>query len=195
MELGEQGQLGQIILEFTGDTPISFAELSETMQTNLEDITNFFKFIDKTQFSREKPFTVIRREYGNEYEEANMDSLHIMMTDGRSVFTHSFQEESTVEPALVAGLFSAITSFAKEAVKAEKLLRTIDHGDVVLVIEYGRFVFAALFVDRNSIDLRNKLSQFLQEFETQHEEDLENWLGDTSTFAEDWQLVERIFEL
>ncbi|OLS19873.1 MAG: hypothetical protein HeimC3_43120 [Candidatus Heimdallarchaeota archaeon LC_3] len=194
MELGEQGKLGQIILEFTGESPISFTELSETMQTNLEDIINFFEFIDKTQFARENPFTVIRREYGYEYEEAKMDSLHIMMTDGRSVFTHSFQEESTVEPALVAGLFSAITSFAKEAVKAEKLLRTIDHGDVVLIIEYGQFVYAALFVDRNSIDLRSKLAQFLQEFEAKHVEDLENWLGDTSTFVEDWQLVEQIFE-
>ncbi|MFW9930436.1 MAG: hypothetical protein ACFFD1_13660, partial [Candidatus Thorarchaeota archaeon] len=193
MELGEEGQLGQIILEFTGQTPISFVELSETTQTNLKDILNFFNFINKTHFAKETPFTVIRREYGYEFEEAKIDSLHIMMTDGRSVFTHSFTEESSVEPALVAGLFSAITSFAKEAVRAEKLLRTIDHGDVVLIIEYGKYVFAAIFVDRNSIELRNKLAQFLQEFESKHEEDLENWLGDTSTFSEDWQLVEDIF--
>ena len=44
-------------------------------------------------------------------------------------------DESKVEPALVAGLFSAITSFAKEAVRSEQLLKTIDHGDVVLTIE------------------------------------------------------------
>ncbi|HKZ39827.1 MAG TPA: hypothetical protein VJ044_02640, partial [Candidatus Hodarchaeales archaeon] len=193
MELGKEGELGQIIMEFTGETPISFADLGKEMQTRLKDVLSFFSFVNKTAFAREHPFTVIRREYGFGYEEAKVDSLHIMMTDGRSVFTHSFAEESSVEPALVAGLFSAITSFAKEAVKAEKLLRTIDHGDIVLIIEYGRFVFSVLFADRQTIELRSKLSKFLTDFENKHAEVLESWLGDTSYFAEDWQLVSSIF--
>ena len=118
-----------------------------------------------------------------------------MMVDGRSVFTHNFKDESTVEPALVAGLFSAITSFAKETVKSEKLLRTIDHGDVVLMIEYGQYVFSAIFADKNSVELRNKLASFVKEFEQIHDDELPNCLGDTSPFADDWQLVNEIFEL
>lgn len=193
IELGEKGQLGPIIMEFTGETPITFKDLSIQMQTDLALILAFFQFVSKTYLSREEPFTIIRREYGYDYEEAKLDSLHVMMTDGRSVYTHSFTEESRIEPALIAGLFSAITSFAKEAVKAEKLLRTIDHGDIILQIEYGRYVFAALICDRNSIEFRSKLVKFLNEFESQHQTELENWLGDTSLFVNDYKLVNEIF--
>ena len=187
--------IGAQLIQFITEAPISFAELMQDSKFSFEEILYFFDEIYKLKLSKAKPFLIFTKEFGFEYEEANLDSLHVMMVDGRSVFTHNFNEESTVEPALVAGLFSAITSFAKETVKSEQLLRTIDHGDVVLMIEYGHYVFSAIFADKNSVELRSKLVDFVKEFEKKHEEDLSNWLGDTSPFTDDWMLVNQIFDL
>lgn len=187
--------IGAHIIQYIQEAPITFQDLQEESLLSIEEILDFFDEISKIQLSKAKPFLIFNREFGFTYEEANLDSLHVMMVDGRSVFTHNFKDESTVEPALVAGLFSAITSFAKETVKSEQLLRTIDHGDVVLMIEYGQYVFSAIFADKNSVELRTKLATFVKEFEDRHEQDLDGWLGDTSPFADDWMLVNEIFEL
>jgi hypothetical protein len=187
--------IGAHIVQFITDAPITFADLMEDSLLSLEEIINFFDEISKTALSKAKPFIFFTKEYGFSYEEANLDSLHVMMVDGRSVFTHNFTDESTVEPALVAGLFSAITSFAKETVKSEQLLRTIDHGDVVLMIEYGQYVFSAIFADKNSVELRNKLTEFVGIFEEKHAEELSGWLGDTSPFSDDWMIVNEIFKV
>ncbi|MHA2363913.1 MAG: hypothetical protein ACXAC7_08135 [Candidatus Hodarchaeales archaeon] len=187
--------LGPIMVEFIGEAPVDFDTLVQDTQLSLEEIHDFFLEISKTVLAREKPFIIFMKEFGYSYEEPSLDSLHIMMRDGRSVFTHQFAEESAVEPALVSGLFSAITSFAQEAVRSEELLRTIDHGDVVLQIEYGQFVFGAIFSDKNSLELRNKLYTFLNTFEEKHFEELAGWLGDTSPFADGWMLVNEIFEI
>ena len=187
--------IGAHIIQFIGEAPITFADLLDDSALSLEEILNFFDEISKINLSKAKPFLIFNKEFGFTYEEANLDSLHIMMVDGRSVFTHNFKGESNVEPALVAGLFSAITSFAKETVKSKQLLRTIDHGDVVLMIEYGQYVFSAIFADKNSVELRNKLATFVKEFEEKHEDILPNWLGDTAPFADDWELVNQVFDL
>ncbi|MHA2495551.1 MAG: hypothetical protein ACXAEI_08680 [Candidatus Hodarchaeales archaeon] len=128
---------------------------------------------------------VYRKEYGFVFEIVHIDSVHVMMTDGRSVFTWQTGEEMKVEPALVAGLFAAITSFAKEAVHSEQMLKTIDHGDVVLTIEYGQWVFAAVFANKGSAPLRRALKVFLDEFESRHAEELPGWLGDMEPFEND----------
>ena len=116
-----------------------------------------------------------------------------MMLDGRALLSHTFAAESQVEPALVAGLFSAITSFAKEAVRSEQLLKTIDHGDVVLTIEYAKYVFAAIFADTTSTELRKKLTSFLTDFEIRHGKTLPMWLGDLEVFYDDIPIVKELF--
>ncbi|MHA1168749.1 MAG: hypothetical protein ACTSRU_13055, partial [Candidatus Hodarchaeales archaeon] len=191
-----QFDFGETVVEYTtDDEPISFEELSYDSKMSLEQIVTFMDTIGKSALSeaKVKPFTILQKEYGYTYNEVALDSLHVMMTDGRSVFMHNFTEESKVEPALVSGLFAAITSFAKEAVQSEELLRTIDHGDVVLMIEYGKFVFTAIFAEDNSAIIRKKLRDFLDEFEKIHTKDLVDWLGDLSPFTEDATLVEKYF--
>lgn len=187
--------IGAHLVQFIGEAPITFDDLTLESSLSIEEMLDFFNELSKTALSKAKPFMVFDKEFGYSYEEAKMDSIHIMMSDGRSVFTHTFTEESTVEPALVSGLFSAITSFAKETVKSEQRLRTIDHGDVVLLIEYGLYVFSAIFADKNSVELRNKLIQFINIFEEKHKAELDGWLGDTSPFADDWMLINEIFEI
>jgi hypothetical protein len=155
------------------------------------------RILDQLTFDIDVPFnqvlTVLHREFSYSFEEVTIDSLHVMMLDGRAVLSHTFATESQVEPALVAGLFSAITSFAKEAVRSEQLLKTIDHGDVVLTIEYAKWVFAAIFADSTSTELRKKLSEFLISFEERHSKTLPTWLGDLDVFRNDIQIIDDVF--
>ncbi len=155
------------------------------------------QILDDLTFDLDVPFnqvlTILHREFSYSFEEVTIDSLHVMMLDGRAVLSHTFAAESQVEPALVAGLFSAITSFAKEAVRSEQLLKTIDHGDVVLTIEYAKWVFAAIFADSTSTELRKKLSVFLTDFEERHVKTLPMWLGDLDAFKSDLNLIDETF--
>jgi hypothetical protein len=188
-ELG--GNLRNII---TGNM-MTISKLSQSLDIPISQI---YEILDKVTYDAEIPFTQIitlwQREFAYSFEEVTIDSLHVMMLDGRAVLSHTFGEESQVEPALVAGLFSAITSFAKEAVRSEQLLKTIDHGDVVLTIEYAKFVFAAIFADTTSTELRKKLGEFLTDFETRHAKTLPKWLGDLDRFAGEVTKVDEKFK-
>ncbi len=169
-------------------------ELTSKTGLNLAEI---HRILDELTFDIEVPFnqllTLLHREFSYSFEEVTIDSLHIMMLDGRAVLSHTFAAESQVEPALVAGLFSAITSFAKEAVRSEQLLKTIDHGDVVLTIEYAKWVFAAIFADSTSTELRKKLNEFLTNFEAKHAKTLSTWLGDLDVFKGDIEIIDNVF--
>ncbi|MFX0114613.1 MAG: hypothetical protein ACFFB3_08700 [Candidatus Hodarchaeota archaeon] len=168
----------------------TYAELIEQTGLDLRAIHSSVEFL-KSHLSDN--LVVYRKEYGFVFEIVLIDSVHVMMTDGRSVFTWQAGDESRVEPALVAGLFAAITSFAKEAVHSEQMLKTIDHGDVVLTIEYGQWVFSAVFANKGSAPLRRALKTFLDEFEAKHSEELDGWLGDMEPFEKDDILAEKIF--
>ena len=167
-----------------------------TLETGLK-VTRIQEILDELTFDLEVPFnqvfTLLHKEFSYSFKEVTIDSLHVMMLDGRALLSHTFAAESQVEPALVAGLFSAITSFAKEAVRSEQLLKTIDHGDVVLTIEYAKHVFAAIFADSTSTELRKKLTSFLTDFEKRHGKTLPMWLGDLEVFYGDIQIVKEVF--
>jgi hypothetical protein len=171
------------------------AKLSQTLGLSIADI---HEALDEITYDLELNFNQViklwHREFSYSFEEVTIDSLHVMMLDGRAVLSHTFGEESQVEPALVAGLFSAITSFAKEAVRSEQLLKTIDHGDVVLTIEYSKWVFAAIFADSTSTELRKILAEYLGEFEKKYSKILPKWLGDLDAFSGEIENIGTLFE-
>ncbi len=172
----------------------SISKLIEKTGLSIDEIHSI---LDEVTYDADVPFnqiiTLWHREFSYSFEEVTIDSLHVMMLDGRAVLSHTFGEESQVEPALVAGLFSAITSFAKEAVRSEQLLKTIDHGDVVLTIEYAKWVFAAIFADSTSTELRKKLGEFLNDFESRHKKTLPKWLGDLDAFTGETEMIRELF--
>jgi len=174
------------VTEVLGDGQLTYAKLSQETGFDLHAVHSAVELLRQ---QAPDSITVFRKEFGFKYETVHIDSMHVMMTDGRSVFTWQPAEISEVEPALVAGLFAAITSFAKEAVRSEQMLKTIDHGDVVLTIEYGQWVFAAVFANKGSAQLRRALRRFLNEFEEKHVENLPGWLGDMEPFEDDEKMA------
>ncbi len=163
----------------------------DLMNTLKVDLPTLHK---RLHFLAEKKLIISwQAEFSYSFKEAKLKSLHIMMTDGRDVFAHQF-EESHVDPALVSGMFSAITSFIKETTKSTELLRSIDHGDTSVIIEYGKYIFAAIFADRETSDVRAKLKSFIEEFEDRHGSILVKWNGNIDPFRTDKELVTHIFE-
>ena len=189
-----RSEMGETLRNAITGNMMTISKLSQSLEI---PISKIYEILDKVTYDAEIPFnriiTLWQREFAYSFEEVTIDSLHVMMLDGRAVLSHTFGEESQVEPALVAGLFSAITSFAKEAVRSETLLKTIDHGDVVLTIEYAKWVFAAIFADSTSTELRKKLGEFLTDFEVRHAKTLPRWLGDLDKFSGDLALVDEKF--
>ena len=67
-------------------------------------------------------------------------------------------------------------------------------GDISILIEYGEFVFAALFVKGSSAEARSQLKSFVKRFEAKHLGVLPDWSGTLAPFGEDNLLVEEIFK-
>ncbi|MGV9199008.1 MAG: hypothetical protein ACOC4M_09220 [Promethearchaeia archaeon] len=135
-----------------------------------------------------------RPEFSYTYERVKKQALYIMYSDGRDVFNYPFEDAELQDPALISGMFSAISSFIKETTRSQQTLKTIDHGDITILIEYGDYIFGALFIKGNQTsEIRAKLKTFINEFEDKHGKLLEDWNGALKAFQEDDKLVERIF--
>ena len=92
-------------------------------------------------------------------------------------------------------MFSAITSFIKETTRSQDLLKTIDHGDIRILIEYGDRIFGAFFIKgKQSTEIRSQLREFVTRFENKYTEVLKNWNGELVHFKEDINLVDQIFK-
>jgi len=122
-----------------------------------------------------------------------LQSLYITTKDGLSMLDYSFGS-LTIEPALVSGMLTAITSFVKEATRSKQFLRTIEHGDVTLIVEYGNYVFATMVADQETPDLRIGLRRFVEEFEKRHASVLSEWTGAMPSVEKDKELAEKIFK-
>ncbi|MFX0059559.1 MAG: hypothetical protein ACFE8J_14775 [Candidatus Heimdallarchaeota archaeon] len=138
---------------------------------------------------------ILRPEFSYTFELVEKQGLFVIYGDGRDIFSYQFAEDMAQDPALISGMFSAITSFVKETTKSEDLLKKIDHGDITILIEYGKYIFCALFVKGNeTAEIRARLKEFVETFETKYSEILVDWSGALIHFKEDHKLVEEIFK-
>ena len=138
---------------------------------------------------------VLKQEFSYIYEKAEKQGLYIIYDDGRGIFDYNFSKEYDDDPGIVSGMFSAITSFIKETTKSQELLKTIDHGDITILIEYGNRIFGALFIKgKQTAEVRSSLKELVTTFEAKYAEVLADWSGALIYFKEDNKLVENIFK-
>ena len=134
-------------------------------------------------------------EFSFRYEKIEKQALYVIYDDGRGIFDYSFIEAYDQDPGLISGMFSAITSFIKETTRSQDLLKTIDHGDIRILIEYRERIFGALFMKgKHSSDVRTYLGEFVDKFESKYSDILKDWSGALSPFKGDKELVEEIFK-
>ncbi len=194
-----------IMIEEKGDHIISKKRIAEAYNILKGGVYTFPELVSKLNMEGRESYYILRRLAGYKYsvfyrEEFNfifykavLKSLYLVSHDGRSLFSYAFSEELTTEPVLVAGMLSAISSFVRETTKSRELLRTVDHGDTTLLVEYGKYAFAALLADRETTDLRGKLQRYINEFEKKYEKILADWNGDIEPFEKEAARVVELF--
>ena len=134
-------------------------------------------------------------EFRYTFEKVEKQGLYVIYNDGRDVFNYPFIEEGLQDPGLISGMFSALTSFIKETTKSTQLLKTIDHGDITILLEYGPHVFGALIIKGNqTTEIRDQLRKFITTFELKHRKVLPKWNGMLAPFKDDNLLVKEIFK-
>ncbi len=139
--------------------------------------------------------SIWKPEFSFTYERVEKQGLYIIYDDGRGIFNYPFIRETVQDPGLVSGMFSAITSFIKEMTKSTEVLKKIDHGDITILLEYGKHIFGALFIKGiESPEVRGHLKEFVKTFEEKYSEVLKDWSGALIYFKDDAKLVEDIFK-
>ena len=137
-------------------------------------------------------------EFSFTHEKAIIDGLYILYIDGRDLFYYNFRGEkgSPVDPALVSGMFSALTGFIQETTRSSDLLRGIDSGEKKVILEYSEKYpfFTAVFADRENATIRLALKSTILDFEKKHGDILQNWSGNMGHFKDDAKLVEIHFQ-
>ncbi len=125
-------------------------------------------------------------------KEVDMKGVYVITFDGRCMVEMSFKDV-LIDVDLITSALSAVGGLIKESIHSERQLKTIDHADVQILIEYGRYVNAAVIADKETPDLRKRLEHFLAAFERQYQEFIEKWTGDIRPFYEAYKMIERHF--
>ncbi len=167
--------------------------LDEIKPTDEKEIQRFY-FTLKYLYNNNL-IDILKQEFSYIYEKVEKQGLYIIYDDGRGIFDYNFSTDYNHDPGIVSGMFSAITSFIKETTKSQELLKTIDHGDITILIEYGKRIFGALFIKgKQTTEVRSHLRELVNKFETKYADALADWSGALIYFKDDHKLVEDIFK-
>ncbi|GAH55482.1 unnamed protein product, partial [marine sediment metagenome] len=167
--------------------------LDEIKPTDEKEIQRFY-FTLKYLYNNNL-INVLKQEFSYVFEKVVKQGLYIIYDDGRGIFDYNFTEDYNQDPGIISGMFSAITSFIKETTKSQELLKNIDHGDITILLEYGKRIFGALFIKgKQSSEVRSNLREFVDQFEAKNANALADWSGALIYFKDDHKLVENIFK-
>ncbi len=125
-------------------------------------------------------------------KEVEMKGVYVITQDGRCLVEMSFKDV-LIDVDLITSALSAVGSLIKESIHSDKKLKTIDHSDVQIMIEYGKYVNSAIIADKETSDLRERLQKFLAEFENEYREYIAQWTGDVRPFFDAYKMIERYF--
>ncbi|MFW9990277.1 MAG: hypothetical protein ACFFC3_16675, partial [Candidatus Odinarchaeota archaeon] len=111
---------------------------------------------------------------------------------GVCIYFKSFGSEQ-IDPELISGFISAISSFGKDLVSQEEL-NEISYGDKMLLLSDGDYIRVALVLSKQaSLILRRNLMEFIHAFEKVYAEDLPKWRGQLNIFRDAGIIIDDIF--
>ncbi|MHA2066576.1 MAG: hypothetical protein ACXABY_19565, partial [Candidatus Thorarchaeota archaeon] len=124
----------------------------------------------------------------------NLESMQHFMAvysdRGTCVLYHPFGE-SRIQPDLVSGFISAITSVYGEITGdgVQGTLEEIHYQGLRLNSYSGQYIIGILILEEELMSkLREGLQTFVQDFEKKYNDDLDGWVGAVDTFDETWIL-------
>jgi len=108
---------------------------------------------------------------------------------GTCIFFKSYGSE-VIDPELIGGFLTAVSSFGKEMV-AQEALNEISYGDKMLLLADGVYIRVALVLaKKGSLILRRHLKRFIEAFENAYKDILPKWRGQLNHFINAGQIVD-----
>ncbi|MHA1979605.1 MAG: hypothetical protein ACTSXN_00695, partial [Promethearchaeota archaeon] len=108
---------------------------------------------------------------------------------GTCIYFKSYGSEE-IDPELIGGFLSAVSSFGKEMV-AQEALNEISYGDKMLLLADGVYIRVALVLGKKgSLILRRNLKRFIEAFENTYKDVLPKWRGQLNHFMNAGQIVD-----
>ncbi|MHA1126998.1 MAG: tetratricopeptide repeat protein [Candidatus Heimdallarchaeota archaeon] len=94
--------------------------------------------------------------------KSEMKAIYIISKNaGLPLFQKEFDETKRIDPNLLSGLISAISTMGTTVLDAEEEgLKLIDHGDVAIMLETVSRFFVAVVVTKETFLMREKLREF-----------------------------------
>ena len=125
-------------------------------------------------------------------KQVNVKGIYVISKDGRCLYELSFKD-ILIDVDLITSALSAVGSLIRESIHSEERLKTIDHGDVKILIEYGKTVNATIIADKETPDIRKRLENFLIVFEQFYDKQITKWAGNIRPFYGAYKLIEIYF--
>ncbi|MFX0138087.1 MAG: hypothetical protein ACFFDN_30875, partial [Candidatus Hodarchaeota archaeon] len=120
--------------------------------------------------------------------------IYLFMPNGTCIYDHPFKLEKEIEPQLVAGGLTGISSLIQEITKNKTKIKIVEQEEMTILLEYGKYLNIALITEENLITLRNKLTKLVQEVEDFYQEELESYSGNLTLFSKAGKFIQKIFE-
>ncbi|TFF85772.1 MAG: hypothetical protein EU551_03305 [Promethearchaeota archaeon] len=114
---------------------------------------------------------------------------------GLTIYTHNFKE-STVDGDLLSGFLTAIQQFGSELSeeKTSTSVKKIEYHGFEINLEDGNKIRTALILKGKGLDLiKEKLIEFVSEYEKRYEDELSKWSGNISAFIDSPNLINEYF--
>ncbi|MFX1449373.1 MAG: nitrilase-related carbon-nitrogen hydrolase [Promethearchaeota archaeon] len=120
--------------------------------------------------------------------------IYFYTTKGVCIYDYSFRVESEVSPSLVTGGLTGVDALIQEVTQTESKVKIIEKEDIIILLEHGKYVSAALVTEEDLITLRNKLKQSVLDVENFFQEELEHFKGNITPFRKIRKILQKIFE-
>lgn len=126
--------------------------------------------------------------------QEKLKELYIIAPNGVTLFHYSFVKNGKDQDYdLISGGLTGIKGILGEMIESKQKLRNVDHQDVKILFEYGKFTTIALITYEDLRIYYLKLTSLSTQFENLFQDVLPNWTGETEIFLPTSRLIEEIF--
>ena len=120
--------------------------------------------------------------------------IYFFTSDGGCIYDHSFKLEKGISPSLVAGGLTGVSALIQEVTQTETKIKIVKQEDMSIILEYGKYISAALISEANLSMLRKKMVNAVQVVEEYYQSEFEKYSGKISVFSKIGEFVQKIFE-
>ncbi len=126
--------------------------------------------------------------------------IFIMHNSGIPIFEQTFKKEqdfkeTDLRSSLFAGGLTTVSQWITDLIQSKGHLEIVDHGDVKIIFEYGKYTINVLIVEEVLNILKNKLKTITNEVENLYQDILPTWEGDMSPFELLKNIIQQNFEI